>query len=82
MDFFGIGPLELLVILVVALLVLGPKQLPQMARRLGLYLTQARQSIADARQKMLVDLEAGEPQEPRDPQGGEAPSPVERRPPH
>ena len=32
---FGIGSTELLVILVVALLVLGPKNLPQIARKLG-----------------------------------------------
>ena len=32
---FGIGSTELLVILVVALLVLGPKNLPQIARTIG-----------------------------------------------
>jgi sec-independent protein translocase protein TatB len=31
MDFFGIGPLELLVIAVLALIVLGPKRLPEFA---------------------------------------------------
>ena len=32
---FGIGGTELLVILVVALIVLGPKSVPQIARTLG-----------------------------------------------
>lgn len=32
---FGIGSTEILVILVVALLVLGPKKLPQIARTIG-----------------------------------------------
>jgi len=61
MDFFGIGPLELIVILVVALLVLGPKQLPQLAFRLGNLLNQARSSIAQARESILFDLEAENP---------------------
>jgi sec-independent protein translocase protein TatB len=35
MDIFGIGPMELLVVLVLALIVLGPRQLPEAARKLG-----------------------------------------------
>jgi sec-independent protein translocase protein TatA len=35
MDFFGIGPLELLVIAMVALLIFGPKKLPELAQTLG-----------------------------------------------
>ena len=66
----------------VALLVMGPKQLPQVAQKLALFLTQARQSVADARQEMLVDLDVQEPQGPRGPQEGEEPLPVERRPGH
>ena len=81
MDFFGIGLLELVVILVIALLVLGPKQLPQMAYRLGAILNQARNSIAEAREGMLMDLDAERP-----PQGPDAspdddePRPVKDRP--
>jgi sec-independent protein translocase protein TatB len=32
MDFLGIGPLELIVILVIALIVVGPERLPELAR--------------------------------------------------
>ena len=32
---FGVGPLEIVVVLVLALLVLGPKRLPDTARSLG-----------------------------------------------
>ncbi len=32
MDFFGIGPLEIILILIVGLLIFGPQKLPQMAR--------------------------------------------------
>ena len=35
MDIFGIGPMELLVILILALIVLGPRQLPEAGRKLG-----------------------------------------------
>jgi len=35
MDIFGIGPMELLVILILALIVLGPRQLPVAGRKLG-----------------------------------------------
>jgi len=44
---FGIGPSELLVILVVALLVLGPKRLPEIARALGKGLAEFRRATAD-----------------------------------
>ena len=32
---FGIGPLEIAILLIVALLVFGPKRLPEMGRSLG-----------------------------------------------
>ncbi len=35
MDFLGIGPLELLLILVILIVVLGPEKIPDIARRLG-----------------------------------------------
>ncbi len=41
---FGIGMTELLVILVLALLVLGPKRLPEMARSLGRGLAEFRRA--------------------------------------
>ena len=44
---FGIGVPELLVILVVALLVLGPKRLPDVARSLGRGLAEFRRATSD-----------------------------------
>ncbi len=58
---FGIGMTELLVILVIGLLVLGPKRLPELARSLGRGLAEFRRASTDMRREFL-DL-AEEPQE-------------------
>jgi Tat protein translocase TatB subunit len=50
---FGIGMTELLVILVIALLVLGPKRLPEMARSLGRGLAEFRRASTDIRREFL-----------------------------
>lgn len=44
---FGIGPSELVIILVIALLVLGPKRLPELAAGLGKGLAEFRRATAD-----------------------------------
>jgi TatA/E family protein of Tat protein translocase len=44
---FGIGMPELLVILVVALVVLGPKRIPEIARALGKGLSEFRRATSD-----------------------------------
>lgn len=44
---FGIGPTELIIILVIALLVLGPKRLPELASGLGKGLAEFRRATAD-----------------------------------
>lgn len=44
---FGVGPTELLVILVIALLVLGPKRLPELAHSLGKGLAEFRKATSD-----------------------------------
>ncbi len=49
---FGIGMPELLVILVVALVVLGPKRLPEVARSLGKGLAEFRRATSDVTDEM------------------------------
>ncbi len=50
---FGIGMTELLVILVIALLVIGPTRLPEMARSLGRGLAEFRRASTDIRREFL-----------------------------
>jgi sec-independent protein translocase protein TatA len=43
---FGIGPAELLIVLVLALIILGPKRLPEVGRSLGGGLREFRESTS------------------------------------
>lgn len=43
---FGVGPLEILILLLVALLVFGPKRLPEMGRSLGRGMREFKDSIS------------------------------------
>jgi len=46
MGFVNVGPLELLVIGVIALLVLGPKRLPEAARALGRGMRELKEALS------------------------------------
>ena len=45
MPFNGIGPMELVIVLVIALVVLGPKRLPEVGRSLGRGMREFKESI-------------------------------------
>ena|SRR5947208_2581081 len=61
----SLGPAEILVILVVALVVLGPKRLPEAGRQIGRFVSEVRHwsSAVQAEIRDVIDLE-GEPQPP------------------
>jgi Tat protein translocase TatB subunit len=82
---FGIGVPELMVIFVVALIVLGPKRLPDVAKALGKSLAEFRKATADLTDELrstqtLIEREAREteraarqqPAAPARPPGSEA----------
>jgi sec-independent protein translocase protein TatA len=75
---FGIGMPELLVILVVALLVLGPKRLPEIARSLGKGMAEFRRASTEFQRTLTAAVEeppaappprkaAPEPEKPANP---------------
>ncbi|HET6508001.1 MAG TPA: twin-arginine translocase TatA/TatE family subunit [Baekduia sp.] len=61
----GVGPAELLVVLVIALVVLGPRRLPEAGRSLGRGLREFKQGIAETGPALREELE-GEPAEEHD----------------
>lgn len=67
---FGIGVQELVVILVIALIVFGPKRLPELARSLGRGVAEFRRASTDLRQTLREAAE--EPPAPPPP-GAHAP---------
>jgi TatA/E family protein of Tat protein translocase len=54
---FGIGGWEMLLIAVVALLVFGPKRLPELARQMGKGLSEFRRASSDLRRSFDMDLD-------------------------
>jgi TatA/E family protein of Tat protein translocase len=74
---FGIGATELVIICVVALLVFGPKRLPELARTLAKGMGEFRRASHDLRQSLALDdlrNDLREPPPTRPAQAGDDPS--------
>jgi TatA/E family protein of Tat protein translocase len=58
---FNIGPMELLVILVIALLVVGPQRLPEVGRSVGRALREFRRAQDEVQRTLRMSLDDDEP---------------------
>ena len=72
---FGIGTQEMLLILVRALIIFGPKKLPEMGKTIGKSLRQFNQATQDIRDEFRFNLDADD--EPAEATGGSEFSPKE-----
>lgn len=65
MNFFNIGPMELILILILALIIFGPGKLPEVARGLGKAIRQFRQASQELAEGITKELDtaAQEPEE-------------------
>ena len=55
---FNVGPLELVIVLVIALLVIGPKRLPEMGNSLGKTIREFRNASTDISDAVSLEPEA------------------------
>jgi sec-independent protein translocase protein TatA len=61
----NVGPMELIIVLVVALLVLGPKRLPEVGKSLGNGIREFKDSLSgESQQHDEVPLQVEDPPEP------------------
>ena len=58
---FGIGTGELLLLLIIALIVLGPERMPRLARDLGRAVAEFRRSSDELREEFEFELKGVEP---------------------
>ena len=56
---FNIGPFELLLVLILALLILGPGKLPEVGSALGRTIREFRRASTDVEEALSVDQQSG-----------------------
>ena len=64
MNFFGIGPMEILLILIVALIIFGPGKLPEIARVMGRTMRTLRKASFDLTAQVTKEMEGKENDHP------------------
>jgi sec-independent protein translocase protein TatA len=71
--FSSIGPTEIIVILIVALIVFGPKRLPEIGRSIGRSIREFRRASSEIREELEQGLSDEEGAEPSDTPGRAGP---------
>ena len=61
MDFFGVGPVEILMVGFVAFLILGPARMVEVARTLGKFVQEIRRTTSDLANVISIEEEAPSP---------------------
>lgn len=77
----NIGPFELLIILVLALLILGPGKLPDVGAALGKTIREFRKASSDVQESMRLDAPPPAPAQPAGPGTSTAPTEAPGTPP-
>lgn len=54
----AIGPMEIAIVLVIALLIFGPKRLPELGRSIGGGMKEFKDSITGRRDELVAELDA------------------------
>ena len=75
-----IGPMEIILVLAIALLVLGPSKLPEIGKSLGASIREFRKATTDVQESMRLDAPAAPPPAPAAP-AAPAPPPAPAAPP-
>ncbi len=70
MNIFGIGNMELIVVLLVALLVLGPARMVDAARTVGKFWNEAQRTLRSVADTATAQLDARPPTEASEPEPG------------
>ncbi len=60
MDFFGMGPLEILLVLVIALIIFGPGKLPEIGAGLGKAVREFRRATTEMTRDFVREIETAE----------------------
>ena len=77
---FGLGMQELIVIFVIALLIFGPKRLPDLGRSLGRGLAEFKRASEELKEGLAVELSAEEEKAPAHGQQTQQPAAAEAPP--